>query len=473
MFTILILAASTYVIDQQSSQTALERYRHLALHDPLTNLPNRAAFNEHLSSVLADAQVTGSDVAILTFDLDGFKEINDFHGHAAGDAVLRAIAGRVGAVLQQGQFLARVGGDEFTAITPHYLLSADAKALAARIMGVATQPIDWNDQMLSVGLSLGISTYPVQATTMDDLLAQADVAMYRAKATATNTVCFYDPTMDQASRERSALALEMRDGLRHGQFELFYQQQNDTRSRAVVGYEALLRWKHPVRGFVSPAEFIPIAERSGFILELGEWVLRAACKEASSWRNPLVIAVNVAAQQLADIRLPQLVHQILLDTGLPASRLELEITETGIIEDHQNALNAIRRLKAIGVKIAMDDYGTGYSSLSTLQTFPFDKIKIDRAFIGGVDTNPQSAAIVRSTLILAASLGIPVLAEGVESEEHIAFLREEGCLQVQGFLFGRPQPRAAIGDITALEPSVEQGEDLVESQLSAPRRTAA
>jgi EAL domain-containing protein (putative c-di-GMP-specific phosphodiesterase class I) len=263
--------------------------------------------------------------------------------------------------------------------------------------------------------------------------------------------------MDQAARERNALASEMREGLARGEFELFYQQQNDTVTRDIVGLEVLLRWRHPARGYIAPVEFIPIAEKTGFIIELGEWVLRAACAEAATWKNPLRIAVNVAPQQLGDNRLPQIVHQILLETGLPAARLEIEITESGIIADHQHALQAIRRLKALGVKVAMDDYGTGYSSLSTLQSFPFDKIKIDRAFVDGVVTNKQSAAIVRSTLILAASLDIPVLAEGVENEDHIDFLRREGCLQVQGFLFGKPRPRSGIEAIVTGEaPAVQQ-----------------
>jgi EAL domain-containing protein (putative c-di-GMP-specific phosphodiesterase class I) len=250
--------------------------------------------------------------------------------------------------------------------------------------------------------------------------------------------------MDEAARERSALAVEMRQAIRKGQFELYYQQQNDTVSREVVGFEVLLRWRHPTRGMISPVEFVPIAEKTGFIVELGEWVLRSACAEAASWKRPLHIAVNVAPPQLADPKLVERVHAVLIETGLPASRLEIEITESSIIGDQQLALHAIRRLKGLGVKIAMDDYGTGYSSLSTLQTFPFDKIKIDRAFVSGVATSRQSAAIVRSTLILAASLDIPVLAEGVELEEHMDFLRREGCAQVQGFLFGKPLPRSGI-----------------------------
>ncbi|TCL74764.1 bifunctional diguanylate cyclase/phosphodiesterase [Rhizobium sp. BK251] len=447
MAVILALGASTYVIDIQSTQAAVERYRHLSLHDPLTNLPNRAAFNEHLASLMNRQQGMVARLAVLSFDLDRFKEINDVHGHSAGDVVLRTIAERLSGIMGEGQFVARVGGDEFVAVMYDYFMQSDARELAQRVLEEITKPVDWQGHSLAVGSSIGISTSPGYARNMDDLLSQADVAMYRAKSTATNTICFYDPSMDEAARERSALAIEMREGIRNGEFELFYQQQNDTATRAVIGFEALLRWQHPTRGMIPPSDFIPIAEKTGFILELGEWVLRTACAEAAMWRNPLRIAVNVAPQQLADNRLPEVVHQVLLETGLSAARLELEITESGIIADHQHALHIIRRLKALGVRIAMDDYGTGYSSLSTLQTFPFDKIKIDRAFVDGVVTNKQSAAIVRSTLILAASLDIPVLAEGVENEDHIEFLRKEGCLQVQGFLFGRPAPRKEIEDI--------------------------
>jgi diguanylate cyclase len=451
MVIILVLGASTYIIDLQSTQAAVERYRHLALHDPLTNLPNRAAFNDHLATLTSRPTDLTAHVAVLCFDLDRFKEINDVHGHSAGDHVLRTVAERLEGAMQQGEFVARVGGDEFVAVMREYFVRADARSLAQRVLDEVGKPIDWQDHVLFVGSSVGISTYPGQASTIDDLLSQADIAMYRAKATASNTICFYDPSMDQAARERNALASEMRDGLKQGEFELYYQQQNDTLSREVVGFEVLLRWRHPQRGMVSPVEFIPIAEKTGFIFELGEWVLRAACSEAATWKRPMRIAVNVAPQQLADPRLPELVSQVLAETGLAATRLEIEITESSIISDHQYALHAIRQLKKLGVKVAMDDYGTGYSSLSTLQSFPFDKIKIDRAFINGVVTSKQSAAIVRSTLILAASLDIPVLAEGVEREEHMDFLRTEGCLQVQGFLFGKPGPRSGIEHIVNAE----------------------
>lgn len=454
MLVLLALAAATYLLDARTTQAAVEQYRHLSLHDPLTGLANRAAFSEQLAEIEARPVDLTARIAVLSFDLNRFKEINDVHGHAAGDAVLRAIGARLATAVGEGEFIARVGGDEFVALKHMYYKRSDAVVLANRLLSEICKPIEWNGNTLTVGSSVGIALYPGDAKTTDDLVAQADVAMYRAKQTGDNAICFYDSSMDQAARERNALAMDMRSGLASGQFELFYQLQNDTFTGEVVGFEALLRWNHPTRGRVSPGEFIPIAERTGFINELGEWVLRIACAEAATWKNPLGIAVNVAPQQLADPKLPLKVRNILNETGLSADRLELEITESGIIADHQRALQTIRHLKSLGVKIAMDDYGTGYSSLSTLMSFPFDKIKIDRSFIDGLEANAQSAAIVRSTLILASSLDIPVLAEGVETDEHIDFLRKEGCMQVQGYLFGKPGPRSGIehivnGDIAA------------------------
>ncbi|MCV9961301.1 EAL domain-containing protein [Pararhizobium sp. BT-229] len=438
------LGASTYVIDLHSSHQAAERFRHLSLHDPLTALPNRVAFSEHLDDIIRRQKDDTARVAVLSFDLDRFKDVNDVHGHAAGDAVLRTIAQRMSKVLGKGEFVARIGGDEFIALITDFFLKSEAKTFASRLIAEIGKPVEWQGKTLLVGTSVGISLFPVDARTPEELLAQADLAMYRAKAAGSNSIRFYEPSMDDAARNRSVLAMDMREGIERNEFELYYQYQNNSLTRDVIGFEVLLRWHHPVRGMVPPAEFIPIAEKNGFIHELGDWVLLTACRQAASWENPIKIAVNVAPAQLADVNFPARVREILLDTGLDASRLELEITESGIIADQQHALNIIRQLKELGVNIAMDDYGTGYSSLSTLQNFPFDKIKIDRAFIDGVTSNRHSAAIVRSTIILAQSLDIPVLAEGVENEEHMDFLRKEGCLQVQGYLFGKPMPRSEI-----------------------------
>jgi predicted signal transduction protein with EAL and GGDEF domain len=388
------------------------------------------------------------------------------HGHAAGDAVLRAIADRASSVLKTGEFLARMGGDEFVAMTHSYYTRADGAEFAQRLIEQISKPVEWNGQTFSVGASVGISVRNTGSIDADTLMAQADVAMYRAKSGTSDTICFYDKSMDEAARERNVLAVAMRSGLANNEFELYYQQQNDTKSGSIVGFEALLRWNHPERGMVSPTEFIPIAEQTGFIVELGEWVLREACAQAARWKKSLAIAVNVAPQQLADNDFPDKVERILAETGLAPERLELEITEGSIIADHRHALVTIRKLKSLGVKIAMDDYGTGYSSLSTLQSFPFDKIKIDRAFIDGLSTNVQSEAIVRSTLILAHSLNIPVLAEGVETKAHIEFLRREGCLQVQGFFFGKPGPLTSIANL--VDDTFLSAED--ETDVTAGRR---
>jgi diguanylate cyclase len=441
------LGASTYAIDLHSTRGAAERFRHLSLHDPLTGLPNRVALGDYLQEIILRGKDDTPRIAVLSFDLDRFKDVNDVHGHAAGDAVLRGVAERMTKALGEGEFIARMGGDEFVALTSNLSTDSDASAFASRLIAAVVRPVAWEGKNLLVGTSVGISLYPDDAHTPEELLAQADLAMYRAKAIGSNAIRHYEPTMDDAARNRSALAMDMRQGIERNEFELYYQYQNNSLTRDVIGLEVLLRWHHPTRGMVPPAEFIPIADKNGFIHELGDWVLRAACEQAASWKNPLKIAVNVAPGQLANVDLAARVHEILQETGLEPSRLELEITESGIIADQQNALRVIRQLKLLGVEIAMDDYGTGYSSLTTLQNFPFDKIKIDRAFIGGVTTSRQSAAIVRSTIILADSLGIPVLAEGVEREEHMDFLLNEGCPQVQGYLFGKPMPLSEISHV--------------------------
>ncbi len=276
------------------------------------------------------------------------------------------------------------------------------------------------------------------------MIAAADLAMYRAKHTHGDNICCYDPSMDEQRRARRALAVDLRDALEHEEFVLYYQPQLDTRTGEVSGFEALLRWRHPRRGMVSPVEFIPIPEETGLILPVGEWVLKRACAEAVAWEHPYRLAVNIAAAQLTQTNLAQTVHETLLQTGLAPDRLELEITVASLIEDMPGGLKVIRKLKALGVGIVMDDYGTGYSSLATLQQFPFDKIKIDRSFARDLSTNKVSQAIIKASVLLARSIGVSVLAEGVESEEHYDLLMKEGCSEVQGFLFGRPAPYSKL-----------------------------
>jgi diguanylate cyclase len=457
MVLVLATGAAIHFIDVQTQNEAVDRYRHLALHDPLTSLPNRAYLNSKLESLTDDRAVDAARTAFFAFDLDRFKLVNDVHGHAAGDVLLRELAARIQRMMKPGEFLARVGGDEFVAVKSGIYTKAEASQFADAIVAAVCEPFPYDEHLLSIGASIGISIFPIDGQKPEELLTKADLAMYRAKSIDGPSVCFYDKSMDEGQRSRRALAVSLRQAVAKGELELYYQPQNDAATRQLVGFEALLRWNHPERGMVSPGEFIPIAEESGLICEIGEWVLREACREASTWAQPYRIAVNVAPLQLAQTNLPTIVHEALLNSGLGASRLELEITETGIIEDQTRALHVIRQLKSLGVRIAMDDYGTGYSSLATLKNFPFDKIKIDRSFVDGVNTDRQAAAIVRATIILGSSLDIPVLAEGVESEEHLAFLNAEGCHEVQGFYFGRPLAKKAL-DVMLAEnaPKAEQ-----------------
>jgi diguanylate cyclase (GGDEF)-like protein len=455
MSLILGTGVASHIIDAQSQEEALQRYRHLALHDAVTGLPNRSYLSTKLAETIGLTKDDTSRVAIIGIDLDRFKDINDVHGHATGDVVLSTIASRLSAMLGDGEFVARVGGDEFVAVKQHLFTKGQALKFAAKLEQAIGEPIDHQELTLCVGSSLGVSLYPDHGRKAEELISRADLAMYRAKQSPARKVCLYDSSMDEVGRTRAAMAMELRHALDRKELELYYQPQNDVATGDLVGYEALLRWNHPQRGLVSPTAFIPIAEETGLIVPIGEWVIRTACAEAASWGLPLKIAVNVASAQFSQSDLPKIVHETLLDTGLSPSRLELEITETSIIDDHQKALHVVRQLKGFGVRIAMDDYGTGYSSLSTLQTFPFDKIKIDRSFINAVIDSEQASAIVRSTIILAESLKIPVLAEGVESSEHLSFLKMEGCHEAQGYLFGKPVPASAIRAIVGTRISDE------------------
>ena len=444
MGVLMLSAVITYSIDSMNTETADLRINHIAHHDPLTGLPNRRGLDRHLDDFVSRVSMDNARLVVMSCNLNRFKEVNEVLGHAGGDALLRHVAKCFMENLEADEYAARISGDEFVIVgkavyNRNYILD-----LCKRVQKLVALPMTWQGEEIRAGCSVGYATYPDHASTGPKLLEAAERAMRRAKAAGGNTALCYDADQDEQTRDRSALAMDLRNALGNGEFELFYQLQNDVTSREVTGTEVLLRWNHPTRGKVPPNEFIPIAEETGQIREIGAWIIRTACREAASWPNQVKIAVNVAPVQLSDNNFPDVVAHALEESGLKPSRLELEITETGIVADTAHALQIIHQLKRLGVGIAMDDFGTGYSSLATLQAFPFDKIKIDREFIKDLGGNRQSEAIVKATIILGESLDIPVLAEGVETEEHLGFLAAQGCNQVQGFLFGRPMP---VGDI--------------------------
>ncbi|MCF3642746.1 EAL domain-containing protein [Rhizobium sp. TRM95111] len=434
--------------DVTEHRDAERQIAHLALHDPLTDLPNRAALKEQLHSLLVVHGAQGSEFAVLCLDLDRFKEINDVFGHHLGDVLLRAVADRLQNVAD-GAFVARLGGDEFM-----LLMEGDAHSaaeLADHIVGVFNEDMEIDGNRMRVGTSIGVAMFPTDGDTDVKLMGNADAALYRAKADGRGTARFFEPEMDQRLREKRALQRDLHVAIAQQQLAVFYQPQAATAGE-VVGFEALLRWQHPTRGSVSPSVFIPIAEEGSLMIEIGEWVLREACREAASWPRPLKVAINLSPVQFKHGDLPGLVHSVLLDTGLSPDRLELEITEGVLIDDFHRALSILRRLKALGVHIAMDDFGTGYSSLSYLQAFPFDKIKIDQSFVRNISQS-QSAAIIRAVIGLGRGLDLPVIAEGVESKDQLAFLAQEMCDQVQGYLVGRPYPISEYAALVGREPA--------------------
>jgi len=442
-----LIIASTgfaaYIIDTKATEDMAERLQHMAYNDALTGLPNRAGFSEHLGREIARAKVEGSRVAVVSADLDRFKEINDLRGLAAGDAALKLIGERLSELLRDGEFVARAGGDEFATVKRFHEQS-DLLDFIARLEGALFTPINIGDFATVTGASLGVAVYPEDGDTQERLVNNAELAMYRAIADVTRATCFYEAQMDEASRARHTLAQDLRHAIELDQLEVHYQVQTSVATGEICGYEALLRWRHPVHGMVSPAEFIPIAEETGTIIPIGEWVLRTACREAAGWSVPHKVAVNLSPVQFANADLARLVHEVLLQTDLSPSRLELEITESTIIADKTRTLHILRQIKSLGVTIAIDDFGTGYSSLSTLRDFPFDKIKLDRSFMNEVEHNQQAKAVVRAVLSLGKTLEIKILAEGVETAQQLAILRTEGCDEAQGYLLGKPQPIAQI-----------------------------
>jgi diguanylate cyclase (GGDEF)-like protein/PAS domain S-box-containing protein len=445
-----LLSLSEDITERKEAEARIE---HMAHHDALTDLPNRAAFVQHLTRSIGAVAASNESFAVLSIDLDRFKDVNDTFGHATGDDLLRELAERLRTLAGEA-YLARLGGDEFTLITPIGDQPALAETLAGRLHAAVATDLNLNGQHLRVGLSIGVAIFPADGSDPTTLLNNADAALYRAKAAGRGKTRFFEIEMDNRLRERRAIQHELASAVERSELRLHYQPLAKIDGE-VIGFEALLRWQNPQRGLVSPATFIPVAEESGLIMQIGEWVLREACREAAGWSHPLQIAVNLSPIQFRHGDLPGLVHSVLLETGLAPTRLELEITEGVLVEDFGRGLSILRRLKTLGVRIAMDDFGTGYSSLSYLQSFPFDKIKIDQSFISNVKSNPQSAAIVRAVIGLAHGLDLPVLAEGVETKAQLDFLAAESCNEVQGYLMGRPHPileySALIGSTDAAE----------------------
>jgi len=439
------------------------RMAHMAYHDGLTDLPNRAAFLQALTQMIEACEGTDEEFAVLCVDLDGLKEVNDVFGHALGDKLLIEVAQRFQDAARGG-LVARLSGDEFGLIIDGKQPEAGL-ALAQQLGEALAAEFHIDGRAVRAGITTGMSIFPHNGPDGAALLANAGAALFRAKQKSRGTISLYQPEMDQQIRDRRVLHQDLSKAIKNGELSLAFQPQGIARDSVaeseIIGFEALARWQHPVRGQVSPAEFIPIAEESGLIVEMGEWILREACREAASWPKPLQVAVNLSPAQFMHGDVVGLVHSILIETGLAPGRLELEITEGVLIEDFDRGLALLRRLKALGVRISMDDFGSGYSSLSYLQAFPFDKIKIDRAFIINLGRNPQSAAIVRAVIDLGHGLEMSIIAEGVETIDQLAFLAREGCDGVQGYLLGKPLPigqyAGLVGRVEAMELALKTG----------------
>ncbi|MCA1324884.1 putative bifunctional diguanylate cyclase/phosphodiesterase [Herbaspirillum sp. alder98] len=447
--------------DRTEQMESREQINYLARHDAMTGLPNRAQFLERLDAAISGLQHGEQEIAIISIDLDGFKEINDAFGHAVGDQVLCELAERMKTMAGENEVVARFGGDEFVALK----VFRQERSLAdfiTRLYRALTSVLRLSDTDMAPGASLGVAMFPGDAEDRAQLLNNADLAMYRAKKSMGEKICFYEANMDEASRARRAMARDIWLALEQGQFFLNYQIQRAVDCEEITGYEVLLRWRHPQQGLISPAVFIPIAEECGAIGAIGDWVLEHACRAAAQWDLQPRIAVNLSAMQLCNLALVDKVRAVLASTGLPATRLELEVTETAIIVDRDRALHILQQLKAMGVTIAMDDFGSGYSSLETLRSFPFDKIKLDRSFISELESSKQAKAFVRAILALGHSLNVAVLAEGVETEQQRLILEQEGCHEGQGYLFGRPATLESLA-----EQEVIRFPDVAEARLKS------
>lgn len=428
--------------DQRERLRSEARLRTLAFTDAVTSLPNRARFGDLLAYHAAALREPSEGFAVLMLDLDRFKVVNDTLGHAMGDELLRKVAARLSALAAETDLVARLGGDEFAILLLGAVGEGRPQAMAARIVEAIDRAFLLEGQLVHVGVSVGVAIAPRHGTEPEEILRNADLALYKAKAEGKATYRLFEPALAERMRVRSRLDIDMRRALDADEFEVHYQPLVDAQTGEVTAAEALIRWRHPERGLIAPADFIPLAEETGLIMQLGAWVLQTACREASAWSTSIKIAVNLSPVQFRDDRLPEMVAGILKTTGLAPNRLELEITEGVMLDDEARTFAMLTKLKAIGVSLAMDDFGTGYSSLSYLRRFPFSKIKIDRSFIRLLPGDPESAAIVRAIITMGACLGMTTTVEGVETAEQYAFVAAEQCGQVQGYHVSRPLTHA-------------------------------
>ncbi|MBB4231127.1 putative bifunctional diguanylate cyclase/phosphodiesterase [Rhizobium mongolense] len=437
-----LLGISQDVTEERAFEAKLA---YMAMNDSLTGLPNRAAFAQHIELHAAAATAT-APIALLYLDVDHFKHINDSKGHAAGDTLLCQVAKRLSVLAQEGDLVARLGGDEFALVLKLAEISR-AERFANQLLALLSAPFELDGVNEHVSCSIGIALAPEHTEDADVLMRHADLALYAAKASGRSTYRFYEPEMRLEAERWHQLSAELRDALAKNQFELHYQPIVRLEDDGLAGFEALIRWHHPLRGLVAPTEFIPIAEETGLIVPIGEWVLREACRTAASWPGHLKIAVNLSVSQFRHTSLLSTVVAALDGSGLRPERLEIEITESVFLADVELSLPLLRALKELGIRIAIDDFGTGYSSFSYLRAFAFDKIKLDRSFVAGIESDAGSLAIIRAVVGIGSGFNATTLAEGVETKEQLKRLKQEGFGEVQGYLLGKPMPRAQAEEL--------------------------
>ncbi|HEY4857278.1 MAG TPA: EAL domain-containing protein [Xanthobacteraceae bacterium] len=447
--------------DITERQRAEERIAHLAGHDALTDLPNRTLLRTQLEYELKRVK-RGECLAVLCLDLDYFKGVNDTLGHPVGDELLKVVADRLRGCVRELDTIARLGGDEFAIIMTALRQPSDAAALAKRVRDSIAQPYLIDGHQIVVDISIGISIAPIDAIEPDQLLKNADMALYGAKADGRGTFRFFEAEMDARMQARRALEMDLRKALHHEEFELYYQPLVNLKTNEISVYEALLRWHHPTRGLISPAEFIPVAEETGLIIPLGEWVFRKACQQTVNWPDHVKVAVNLSPAQLKNRNVVRMVKSALEDSGMAGNRLQLEITESVLMQNTFATLATLHELRKLGIQIAMDDFGTGYSSLSYLRSFPFDKIKIDRSFIDDLSNGAEPLAIVNAVAGLAKCLNMVSTAEGVETQQQLEQLLSVGCTEMQGYLFSRARPACEIEELFL--PQLGKASDMKDAQ---------